>query len=448
MDDFKSSDSKQDVFYRTFQSHIQINGEPAPVNTTLGEALALVNSSVSQENINLVKVKEIISGKEGLLTFGRLALPLWETHYSHGGRDSQNRHRLYSLGCIAKMVLLGIRKKLDDEDFEAFETYVMGQGLSVLTLSYDFAGSFKKYNYSKGKNAPELLDRTDETLKALDGSVTLHFNGSRTPTSGEKTMVKLSSLGVNPTDPVSIYQGLATGKIPSKDGFSLLCLNTSYDGNHNLTIMPGMMQTTGTEYSRFSPEGLKKSYETLYNVINKFTLEGETGNHGLRQFVVGSSDVKPKAKKSGGFTTPTFNNSKHSFNPNMLGDTVTLLLTESREVSEWQELLGDSESFNWEHIPSDAELTFFELAFQVLWTVTVTDLGNIGRNAGIAKSNDPQEWKLGNVIQHLLEMLDDNEALGDIFPEDDDVEEEEVESIEVSDSDDDDDDLFDFDFDV
>lgn len=428
---------QSDWLYGQFQSHIILNGSPTPITTTLAEALASVNGSVAQENINLRRVSEILFGESGLLTLGKLALPLYSVTYSHGGVDSQNRHRLYSLGVLTKL-LKGAVGKTHPEHQAAYEQWLLSQGLSVLNLSY----SVTPTKWYTGAKNPVLGRVGMETQKVLDGLATIHFNGSRTPSSGEKTMVKLSSLGVDIYDVSSVVGGISSGSLDAKTGFALLCLNESYgEGQgHALTIVPGCEQTSGAEYARFAPEGLRNAYKTLWESCSKFEMGGVSGNHTLRGCVVGCSTLVPTVKKNK-TSTPVFNSSKHKVSPDLLLSTVESLISDQRVVSEWADLTG----LALDKLPPDAELSFLELAFQVLWTMNTSQLGNIGRSIGTAKTEIQAAWKLGNVINYLLTALDDNDSLDCLFE----LEEEEEDEIEtVKDSDDSEDDDSDFDWDV
>lgn len=429
---------QSDWLYNQFQSHIYINGSSIPVTTTLVDALTTVNNSVAQENINLRRVSEILFGESGLLTLGKLALPLYSVTYSHGGVDSQNRHRLYSLGVLTKL-LKGAVSKTHPEVASQYEEWLLSQGLSVLNLSYSVTPT--KW-YSGSKN-PVLGRVGVETQKILDGLCTIHFNGSRTPSSGEKTMVKLSSLGVDIYDSSSIIGGVGSGSLDSKTAFALLCLNESYREGHALAIVPGCELTSGAEYARFAPEGLRNAYKSLFETVYKFQVGGINGNHVLRGPVVGCATLVPRVGKGGKTTTPTFNHAKHKVSPDLLLSTVEALISDQRTIHEWADLTGLALM---DKLPPDAELSFFELAFQVLWTMNTNNLGNIGRVVGSAKTEHQAAWKLGNVVNYLLTALDDNDSLDCLFE----LEEEEEDEIESSpsDSDSSDDDDSDFDWDV
>lgn len=415
--------SKQDdlVLFKHWQAHLVINGSQVVPNTTIAELLGTVNSSVQQENISPSRVGAVVGGEDGLLTLGKFLLPLYQTRYSHGGVDSQNRHRAYAVGSITKLLCGYLQKQGVPQE------YVLNQRLSVLELSYDLSLAVNKvWNGSKTLSLSNY-----PTPQQLDGKVTIAFNGSRTPTSGEVKAVKLSSMGVQVTSKPSLLKGIKDGLVSFKEGWVLYTLHTSFvagEGTHSHTIMAGGKATGGADYKRLFPESLRSSLTTLFATLWSF--ETTDGVKPFRHALTGSPKLLPKQGKKGWTTAST--GFASTIEVEQLEGFIEALLLEVRPASEWAALTGMS--FN---MDESLELSLFELAFQILWAhPKMQEINNIGRNSGTSKTSD--RVKLGNVLEDLLKALDDNESLSAILPEDD--EEEEVDEVEASDDDSDDDD--------
>lgn len=409
-------------FFSVFQAYMEVGFPPQPVepNSTLGHLTSLIDLGAAQEFIQASNLKNIMFGKQGLLTiFKLLRAPLLSYDIDGVMINAGGRHRSTALGLIGYTTALALKRAGMPVD-EAVDL-IDRQQLYVDFIRYNVTDDSSLNltlvaEKAAGKSIVHLqeLEDTSALQFLCTSQLVIQDNSSRKPQAGEIESVELSSVGVNPRNAASVINGFRKGVLDKFKLFRYMSQIKLWEDGYELILKPGFREA---RYTSYFPATMRKLLDTVSKSLWSHMEESVENNYPFRSLITGCENAIP-VFKGGAYKTPTPKTALAS--STYISTFYDSFWFQTETVEGWKEHLtgydfsrlnldmsarkakaeANGEDYNLDTL----QLNLVELAFQLYHTTPGAETINLDK--ALTRSKD--KISFGVIFEGLLSQLDAN----------------------------------------